>query len=307
MSYKISKSQKVIPNIPLAKSTLEVAQHNLDASSILYERAMYPEAIFFFQQAMEKGCKAYGYYFGIITESDAISREIGHKGIGVYERSIRQFQKIVKSIREKLDLSKAIGQDEENKEFFTLLGDDIDDAKKKLQNYREYSRNAAISKEELVKTLQRMQKVEQELDGVKQYVTKEEMSTIISSSVKNAALNFIYSVIGTNSSVDSMKIEKMVQELEQSEISSIICAMLNHISIMGSLLHLTLLSQPYESSTRYPSGTQSPLKIYNSQFPFVEQFIELSAWGKKTLNDMDHMFRTYPVGGEEYKSLEKSL
>jgi len=301
VSHKKSKSQKIMPNIPLAKSTLEVARHNLDASSILYEQAMYPEAIFFFQQAMEKGCKAYGYYFGIITESDAISREIGHKGIGVYERSIRQFQKIVKSIREKLDLSKAIGQDEENKEFFTLLGDDIDDAKKKLQDFREYSRNEAISEEELVKTLQRIQKINQELDWVKQYVTKEEMSTKISSSVKKTALNFIYSLIGTNSSVDYMKIEKLVQELDQSEISSVVCTMLNHISIMGSLLHLTLLSQPYESSTRYPSGTQSPLRRYTVQFPFVEHFKELSAIGTKTLNDMDHMFRSYPVGGEEYE------
>jgi HEPN domain-containing protein len=99
----VKKDKPYIPTPVLAKSTLEVAQQNLKASKILYDDGFYPEAIFFLQQSVEKGCKAFGFQIGLISENMASSSNIGHNTTNIYLEIIKYFEKITMDMKNNLN------------------------------------------------------------------------------------------------------------------------------------------------------------------------------------------------------------
>ncbi len=72
-----------LPDVDVAKLALslaELARKDLDASSLLYEREKYPQAIFLFQQSVEKATKGVGLLLGLTTSGD-LKKEVGHKSV----------------------------------------------------------------------------------------------------------------------------------------------------------------------------------------------------------------------------------
>jgi HEPN domain-containing protein len=72
-----------LPPIGVAKLALsfaEFAQKDLDASWLLYEHEMYAQAIFLFQQSVEKATKGIGLLLGLTRPQD-LRREVGHASV----------------------------------------------------------------------------------------------------------------------------------------------------------------------------------------------------------------------------------
>lgn len=61
---------------------LEIAKNDLEAAKCLYDKKLYSQAIFFFQQSVEKAVKSFGIAFKIINETEA--KDIGHKSVKFY-------------------------------------------------------------------------------------------------------------------------------------------------------------------------------------------------------------------------------
>ena len=69
------------------------------SAKTLFETGLYPQAIFFLQQSIEKGWKSFGFYYGIIDEEDARSREISHKGSRVANKTLKVLRRFVLHLR----------------------------------------------------------------------------------------------------------------------------------------------------------------------------------------------------------------
>lgn len=63
---------------------LEIAKEDLIASEILFDNRMFPQSVFYFQQAVEKSIKYLGLKNGIIAKEDLL-KNVGHKSIEIFK------------------------------------------------------------------------------------------------------------------------------------------------------------------------------------------------------------------------------
>lgn len=66
------------PNQKMAKEFLDYAKNDLQDSKILYDKKRYINAIYHFQQAVEKAAKSYALMFGFLNVQE-LHKDIGHK------------------------------------------------------------------------------------------------------------------------------------------------------------------------------------------------------------------------------------
>ncbi|MCD6371860.1 MAG: HEPN domain-containing protein, partial [Candidatus Aenigmarchaeota archaeon] len=72
----------------IEKELLEIAKKDLESAKILYKNNLYPQAVFFFQQSVEKANKALGLMLKLVKE-DELKNYIRHKPIKIYGRIFR--------------------------------------------------------------------------------------------------------------------------------------------------------------------------------------------------------------------------
>lgn len=78
---------------------LEIAKTDLKAAKCLYEQALYPQAVFSVQQAVEKMTKAFGSLSADMS-LDIMKKEVGHKPFNVFLYTLQQFVQSYKSQNE---------------------------------------------------------------------------------------------------------------------------------------------------------------------------------------------------------------
>ena len=57
---------------------IEITQKDFEAARILFEKSLYPQAIYMLQQSLEKAVKALLLKFGIVRTEGELKNEIGH-------------------------------------------------------------------------------------------------------------------------------------------------------------------------------------------------------------------------------------
>ena len=149
----MSESNKWTPGwqsretVGLAKSFAKIAKNDLRGSWILYKRGLYPQAVFLFQQAVEKDLKAIGLLIGTVSTSDDLLKKVGHASILALmigmPALLKKLPEMQQSIREGiLDNPKirAVGISEEvSKIFSPLLAEpsvDIESARRAVEQVR---------------------------------------------------------------------------------------------------------------------------------------------------------------------------
>lgn len=72
---------------------LDIAIQDHSSSQILFEKELYPQSIFFIQQAVEKSIKQLGIYNGVVKYSE-LQKEIGHKSEKIFKKVVGQVKHI---------------------------------------------------------------------------------------------------------------------------------------------------------------------------------------------------------------------
>ena len=68
---------------------LNIAEKDLQASQVLYENGLYSQAVFSFQQSVEKANKAFALITNQATETE-LRKDIGHFAVRIYLKPIEQ-------------------------------------------------------------------------------------------------------------------------------------------------------------------------------------------------------------------------
>jgi HEPN domain-containing protein len=147
----------------LIKEFLKIANRDLKSSKILYEHHLYPQAMFYFSQSVEKANKALALTTGNYTEEDML--KIRHDSTTIYKNGIIETKKKYKNLSRNLDEL----PDLKNTEFVANL--DIQGEIKKcdillrdfsdIQN--EKSSLVFMSEQEIVNRLGEIQSTENEI------------------------------------------------------------------------------------------------------------------------------------------------
>jgi len=83
-----------------AETLFEIARKDLEAAKCLFERELYPQAVFYLQQSVEKANKSFAMLSGIIKEDEKESKAIGHDSMKVYKKSIKEQKEKLEKINE---------------------------------------------------------------------------------------------------------------------------------------------------------------------------------------------------------------
>ena len=72
---------------------LDIAFKDLTSSQLLFEKELYPQSIFYMQQAVEKSIKQLGVYNQVVKPSE-LQKDIGHKTEKIFKRVVGQVKHI---------------------------------------------------------------------------------------------------------------------------------------------------------------------------------------------------------------------
>ncbi|MDG6250436.1 hypothetical protein [Methanocalculus sp.] len=289
-------------DLPLARDTLAVARQDLDSAICLYEQGYYPQALFFLQQGVEKGWKAYGYHNGVITlEQARTNKEIGHKGSKVANKSLLRLRNIigpaiqqVKIIREIID-SPQTGESEKELSYLERLDNDYHWAQKEIDKIT--GSNQVPLSAEIKKRLDRFG-----LDAINEQMSESiinssEFGQDICNYIRENAIEKVQILIGGIPTADTIIQEGIKGTFDDQRLREIILYAMKSMIIINPLFYLAIITQEHENQCRYPEKGRTPLKVYSHDHPLIANFPGIAQTAQESLTKMNDLFQLPIVGG----------
>ena len=270
----------------LAEEFLKIAKKDLKATKILYENKLYAQALFYFEQSVEKANKVLALTSNKYSEKDMIN--FNHDVTRIYKDNF------IEQKRRYENLSRNLSQISElnNTEFVKNL--DIESMKKEceesLRNLAEIQteRNNLIfiSTWEILEILAKMsgsdKEIKDSIKSVSNFILTEkdweEMKNDLFKQFENPN-NINFTSLLQNEMDDS---KLSIQELETG-IKKFYMQMIHLMSILVYLYPLGILTLPHAVITRYPKKDLSPMDIYNKKLPIIKHLPDLIEQHSKAL------------------------
>jgi HEPN domain-containing protein len=287
-------------DIPLAKNTFRIARQNLDASRLLYSHNFIPEAVFFLQQSVEKGCKAFGYYCGFIDE-DVGLKKISHHSAKVYSRALFEYEKI-------LNEAKKIEEQNQALRFINRLDIPVfSNIDTKIQAALEIHKSidtpqSPLNIEDKIVDLtsaiidfsEQMNKERDQFD-TDEYCQKVTEKYYQELDQREEELLIKFRRRFRHNFRVRIRLKDAFKNFKKSTKDEIMSGFTNifyRLYICKGLLLLGCITQPHESSTRYAStkSTFNPLEYYSKESSIVQNFSILATICEDNLNTLEKIF-----------------
>ncbi|MGB2727105.1 MAG: HEPN domain-containing protein [Halobacteriota archaeon] len=279
-----------------AETLFAIARKDLEAAKCLFESELYPQAVFYLQQSVEKANKSFAILNNIIKEDEKDLKDVGHDSMEVYKRSFKEQ-------KEKLEkLNEAFKKIPKLKEIKFMKNFDVEKyykgavyslvTIKSLGKERE--RILFIPKSNIMSVIKELDKLElQELDLKHMEFSKKDLNEAKESYIE--LLDVFYNF-------NPQKIEKEKEEFEKiftlnlmEELIEVIQSMpiKDAIYVSYSLFYLSLIMLPHAIVARYPDDNCDPLKLYNQNLPLIQLFDDLVEIMEKTLSKLGNLLSEY--------------
>jgi len=289
-------------DITLGKRTLKIAQQNMNASRLLFTQKFVPEAIFFLQQSVEKGCKAYGYFYGLIDEDLAL-KKISPHSTKVYSRTLFEYEKILVEAKKMDDQNRALRFiNSLDIPVFSRIDARIQEALDihKLIDTPQFSpeqneeRLAELTADEIKFASQVKFETDQFTAG--EYIQKIQKIFDIELDLReNEMIHKFRRFYCHNFRVryrlkagfKAFRISPSVKKMDW------FMDVFFRLSTSRSMLLLGCITQPHEASTRYASSKSAfdPLDYYSDNVSIVQNFPTLANICQENLSRLDEIFQ----------------
>lgn len=276
---------------------LKIAQSDLKAAKILYGENLYPQAVFFLHQSIEKAVKQIASLGEIIDDV----KEISHAPLGFFEKAASEEAKVYEN------LSKISEAKPELEEPINNIMDEIPEnyektiskAKKQFKKAKDAGEERIfVTEDELNSLFEYIDEIRNELEeGLRKVERRRRESDIDDIS---GYIQWINDILDSFSEDNPEKVQEMKNKLEGFFSSDIfrqlslktIEFMKYFVKAMETLRVLALI-MPYEQAIypRYPNsgGDHNPLEVYTEDLPIIKRFNELSSYLETTLEDLDEL------------------
>jgi len=280
----------------LIKEFLKIANKDLKSSKILYENLLYPQAMFYFSQSVEKANKAFALTTGNYTKEDML--KIRHDSTIIHKNAIidtkTRYQNLLRNLDELPDLK--------NLEFLTNLDfqgeiNKCDDALRFFSDIQNGKLSlVSISKREIDNILKEIQSTEYEIEegisDIGNFELTEEMwneqkdeITKQLSNLNNKDLDLHIKEELSNSNLTHQEIEDMLKKMY--------LGLLHLTSILHPLYYLAIITLPHSVITRYPEDEFYPTKKYTRKLPIVRNLPNLYKVQSNTLKSLEEYCEKY--------------
>ncbi|MDG6250435.1 HEPN domain-containing protein [Methanocalculus sp.] len=269
---------------------LSIAEMDLEASAMLYERGLYTQAVFLFQQSVEKATKSFGFHFCGLSEADVRSgNKVGHMTIRVFERSAE------KAFNEMLVVKESIESEPEIQVLFELTGCDlsllVDGFQLIISRLNEISKEhhkyRSLSSEDIKNTLLSLQEVEDRIANAQNHIHEGSYLSIDIEAIKKDVYLRLEPVF-TAYPEESVDIKKGVDELldlvaKERFWRELIAPCCELAAAILSLFYLSFVMQPHAIASRYPDEDFDPMEFYTEELPLTQYMPQLYSIADKTI------------------------
>jgi HEPN domain-containing protein len=290
----------------LTKEYIKLAKRDLKASQLLYENNLYPQAIFYFSQSVEKANKALALSSGKYTEEDML--DIGHDPTKIYQNLIieqrRKSEKTLRKLAEAPELNKLYG----------LGGVSIDSIEENIEECGlQLKKIGSLQKSKFSPTFlstNEIQVILRDLGRIDSDLLeplKEIPSYSLSKEDWEALTNKIIEWAENLDQIDDKALLEIKNELDSSnvdieEIATVIrkalLQLFDVLRIATPLYILSSITTRHSIITRYPDTLRYtkemyPTKIYTRKLPLVRYLSYLIELHFKTIHLLDEYCSNY--------------
>jgi HEPN domain-containing protein len=254
------------------QSWIDIAIEDLKVSQILYENKKYSNSFYHFQQASEKGLKAYAFMCKTYT-SEKEAYNTGHYTLKVFIDSAKKRQKEIALLKDH-ELEKIIGS--ENLDEYSK---NLESTSNSLPHKNEIFAYSNEILDEILKTISELSEYNFEFPkGFKEHLL-EKMDLVF---------NLVYKINPEKADEtrkefnDLIKDDKQLNEFIESTKEHFNNTMIE-IYYVIILYYSNLISHYHNNKTRYPEIDFNPLEYYNFSCPIIQKLPEFLEYLNLTL------------------------
>lgn len=297
--------KKLIVQSDFTESLFEIAKQDLKAAKCLFDKGLYPQAVFYLQQSVEKANKSWAIMCNVIKEEEV--KAIGHDPFKVYVKILKEqkdkLELLIERIKKfpKLQETKLLKNFDFEKhykraadaltnveKYYKVKGESLRDIKFLGEEFEEI---LYTNKEDIISIIEELDSLKLQdyyPDDVK--ISKKEFTEI-----KRA----IIEILDVFYYLNPKKVEKLREEVEELFTTNLLeeaikvfrsIPMRDIIHVSQSLYYLSLLMLPHSIVTRYPDNDYNPLTIYNKNLPLIQLFGDMVNIVEKTLFKLGNLF-----------------
>lgn len=251
---------------------IDLAIEDLEVSKILFENEKFSNSFYHFQQASEKGLKAYAFMIKTYT-SEKDANNTGHFTLKVFIDSANERQKEIAFLKD-YEFEKLIGS-ENLDDYLNNLESGLNSLPKRKEIY-EYSNEIL---EEILNIIKELSEFNFEFpsDFKKHLIEKMDLffNLVYKSNlekVEEARKDF----------KDFIKDENQLNDLIESTKQHFINTMTEHFHVL-ILYYSNLISHNHNNLARYPEIDFNPLNYYKSDRPIIRKLPKYIEYLKNTL------------------------
>ncbi len=277
---------------------LYIAKMDLQASRVLYEKELYPQAIFYFQQSVEKACKAFALLTNQVTEKE-LPREVGHETIRIFEMATKHQVIRFKQLEENLnklpelktlailkdfDIKKNLNEFERSLSEIEEIKDDREDL-------------IHISSRDIRLILKEIKFTNKDLEKGKRSLSKFKISERTWNKQKVEILEFC-KVLLKNDSTQFEEIKSSFDKAEtkllvEKSIKDLLEPLTIALLISVSLYYLAIITLPHSIIARYPLNGLTPVEIYTKELPVVKMLPKLLEIQDSVLKELETLNKNF--------------
>jgi hypothetical protein len=254
------------------QSWIDIAIEDIEVSQILFENKKYSNSFYHFQQASEKGLKAYAFMIKTFTkEKDA--HNTSHYTLKFFIDSANERQKEIAFLKN-YEFEKIIGS-ENLDDYSNNLESGLNSLPKRIEIF-EYSNEILV---DILKTITELKEYNFEFSNdFKEYLI-DKMDLFFDlvyklnpEKVEEAKRDF----------KDFIKDENQLNDLIESTKEHMKNALTENYYVL-ILYYSNLISHNHNNKSRYPEIDFNPLEYYNFNSPVIQKLPEFSQYLKSTL------------------------
>lgn len=268
---------------------LMIAKKDLQASRVLFDNRLYPQAIFFFQQSVEKANKAFALVTNQVTEKELLF-DIGHVPTRIYKKAIKQQQIKYEQFDQHLTIVPEL------KEVNILKNINVQKVIKNFEDFLEFleyidkERHNSIymSAGDIRRYLKEIESSKKDVRDNLNEISKFKLNEVWEETKENIVE--MYNVYLKYNPIQVRKEIENLEKLDVYEFENSIKIYLKFLLIIQclsvSLLNLAIITLPHSINSRYPQNDLTPRIIYKKTLPIVRKLPELFGLQHDILNEL---------------------
>lgn len=277
---------------------LHISTMDLQASRVLHEKELHPQAVFYFQQSVEKACKAFALLTNQVTEKE-LPREVGHETIKIFEMAAKHQVVRFKKLEENLNKLPELKTLTIFKDFDARKN--LNEFERSLSEIEEIKEDRDdliyISSRDIRRILKEIKLTNKDFEKGKRSLSNFKISERTWNKQKVEILEFCKVLLKN----DITQFEEVKSSFEKAEtkllveksIKDLLEPLTIALLISVSLYYLAIITLPHSIITRYPLKGLTPLEIYTKELPVVKMLPKLFEIQDVVLKEMEALNKNF--------------